>query len=89
MYLYSWLGPVFTTLLIAAVLALLLLGTPGMVILPWRTTTYGSDPPSVVAFGSGARPPLCTHAFCCGAILPLAHALPEASLFDGATQGSA
>jgi len=31
----------------------LLLGSPGMVVMPWRTTTYGSDPSSIGNFGSG------------------------------------
>ena len=45
------------TLLIGAVLGLLLLGTPGMIIMPWRNTTYGSDPSSIGNFGSGACTP--------------------------------
>ena len=53
MYLYKWIAPAAISLLVAAVLGLLLLGTPGMVIMPWRTTTYGSDPDSVGTFGSG------------------------------------
>lgn len=56
MYLYKWIAPAAISLLVAAVLGLLLLGTPGMVIMPWRTTTYGSDPDSVGTFGSGGRP---------------------------------
>jgi len=50
---YSWIVPAAITLLIVAVGGLLLLGTPGMVIMPWRTTTYGSDPSSIGNFGSG------------------------------------
>ena len=53
MYLYSWLGPVLVTALIAAVLALLLLGSPGVIIMPWRNTTYGSGNGSIGSFGSG------------------------------------
>lgn len=52
----SWVGPGAVTLLIAAVAGLLLLGTPGMIIMPWRTCTYGSDqsdPSSIGNFGSG------------------------------------
>ena len=53
MYLYKWIAPAAISLLVAAVLGLLLLGTPGMVVMPWRTTTYGSDPDSIGTFGSG------------------------------------
>ena len=55
MYLYTWVAPAAFTLLVAAVLGLLLLGTPGMIIMPWRNTTYGSDPDSVGTFGSGKQ----------------------------------
>lgn len=54
-----WLLPVFATVLAAAVTALLLLGFPGMIIMPWRQTTYGSassDNSSNSGFGSGVLP---------------------------------
>jgi len=50
---YSWIVPAAITLLIVAVGGLLLLGTPGMIIMPWRTTTHGIDPSSIGNFGSG------------------------------------
>ncbi|KAL0039658.1 hypothetical protein WJX77_004541 [Trebouxia sp. C0004] len=54
-YLFSWIVPAATMLLIVAVGGLLLLGTPGMIIMPWRTTTYGSNPSSIGNFGSGGK----------------------------------
>ena len=59
----SWVAPVAMSLLIAAVVGLLLLGTPGMIIMPWRTSTYGSDPSSIGNFGSGGLKAVLVFAF--------------------------
>lgn len=55
--LWQWALPVFITALLAAVLALLLLGSPGMIILPGRTSTYASDT-STGSFSSRFRQPI-------------------------------
>ncbi|KAL3143559.1 hypothetical protein ABBQ38_002357 [Trebouxia sp. C0009 RCD-2024] len=51
----SWVAPVAISLLLATVVGLLLLGSPGMVVLPWRTSTYGSNPSSIGNFVSGGK----------------------------------
>ena len=55
----SWVAPVAVSLLLATVVGLLLLGSPGMVVLPWRTSTYGSNPSSIGHFGSGELCSVC------------------------------